>query len=67
MLSNLDNVEISSEKESPIHPTTILEEVTSMPVGLIPWGKWKAQKPGSTPPQKRQTHTSIRVQGEGTT
>ena len=40
----------------------------SIPVGsyLIPWGKQKAQKPGSTPPQKRHTCTSIRAQGEGT-
>ena len=68
MLSDPDAIEISNEQDSPIQPTTIEEEVVSMPVGSssIPKRKRQDQKPSSTPPQKRHTRTSTRVQGEGT-
>ena len=51
MLSNLDIVEISSERESLVQPTTIVEEVMSMMVGSssIPKQKWQDQKTSSTP------------------
>ena len=69
MLSNLDAIEISSEYESLIWPMAIEEEIMSMPIGSssIPKQKQSAQRPSPTPPQKRQTRTSARVQGEGTT
>ena len=68
MLSDLNAIDISSELESPIRPMTVEEEVISMPVlsSSIPKRKRKDQKPSSTLPQKRHTHTSARVQGEGT-
>ena len=63
MLSNPDAIEISSEKESPIRPMNIEEEVMIMSVGssLIPKIKRHAQKPSSTLPPKRHTYTLDRV------
>ena len=47
MMSNLDAIEIYSEKESPSQPTTIEEEVMIMPIGssLIPKIKRQAKNP----------------------
>ena len=63
MLSELDEIVISSEQETPIQPTVIEEEFMSMLFGssYIPKIKRQAQNPSSMPPSKRHTRTLDRV------
>ena len=67
-MSDLDAIEIFGEYESPIRPMAVEEEIMSMPVSSssIPKYKRQTQRPSPTPPQKRQTRMSTRMQGEGT-
>ena len=59
-------VDISSERDLPIRLVTIVEEITSKPIGSssIPKKKRKAQNTISLVPQNRQTRTSTRVAEE---
>ena len=60
-------MEISSERESPVGPVTIQEEVKSMPIGSssVPKKKRKGHKPSSLALQKRKTKKYTR-EAEGT-
>ena len=69
MQSTPETIDLSSERDLPLRPVTIVEEVATMLVesSLVLKRKQKGQNLSPSTPQKRQTRTSIKVQGEGTT
>ena len=61
-------VEISSERDSPVRPVTIEEEIPSMPIGssLVLKKKRKGENPSSLMSRKRQSRTFTREAEEAT-